>query len=123
MSKPTILVVEDEQPLRQMLHEVLSLEGYLVELAINGQEAIDILKKDDTIRRIMLLDLVMPIVDGWGVVRWIVEHPEVKANTRIVLMSANERLKLASDLEHDAELAKPFGIDRMIEIITPYVQN
>ncbi len=116
-TRPTILIVDDELSLRDMLTSVLQLEGYSVELATNGQEAIDILQRSPATRRIVLLDLVMPILDGWGVVRWLVEHPEVKANVKVILMSANERLRQASDLEHDAELEKPFGVDNLLLVL------
>ncbi len=116
-TQPVVLVVDDELSLRQMLGESLTLEGFTVEIATNGQEAITILESAPGTRRVMLLDLYMPVMDGWAVVRWLVEHPEIKEQTTIVLMSANERLKQASDLEHDAELPKPFGIDRVLELI------
>ena len=115
--RPTVLIVDDELQLREMLSEVLTLDGYDVEIATNGQEAITILQNIPVKTRIMLLDLVMPIIDGWGVVRWVVEHPEVKTQTKVVLMSANERLMTANDVEHDAELAKPFGIDLLLAIL------
>ncbi|HKD76771.1 MAG TPA: response regulator [Ktedonobacterales bacterium] len=114
-----ITVVEDEQQLRDMLNQVLTLEGFTLEITKNGQEVISLLEKTPTTPRVMLLDLVMPVLDGWGVVRWLVEHPDIKANTKLVLMSANERLKMASDIERDAELEKPFGIDRLLAILTP----
>ena len=100
-----------------MLEQVLKLEGYPYEIAKNGQEAITLFQQSPDKRRSILLDLFMPVIDGWGVVRWLVEHPEVKAHTKVILMSANEQLKKASDLEHDAELSKPFGVDHMLAIL------
>jgi CheY-like chemotaxis protein len=111
-----ILCVDDEPAILAMLQAVLTDGGYTFELAKNGQEAIDTLQASPMVPRIMLLDLQMPIVDGWGVVRWLVEHPDIKAVTKIVLMSANERLRTASDLEHDGELAKPFGVDTLLAL-------
>ncbi len=115
--RPTVLIVDDESALRQMLSEAIGLEGYTIELAANGQEAIDILEKAPNIQRVMLLDLTMPVLDGAGVVRWLVEHPAIRAQTKVVLMSANHKLKTAFDLDHDAELAKPFGIDNVLALL------
>ncbi len=112
-----ILCVDDDPAILRMLTEVLTDGGYTFELAKHGQEAIDTLQASPAVPRIMLLDLQMPIVDGWGVVRWLVEHPDIKAVTKIVLMSANERLRTASDLEHDSELEKPFGIDTLLALL------
>src|SRR5262245_55690503 len=58
-----VLVVEDEQESRETLRELLELEGYVVETAVNGQEALDKLKHVDPC--LILLDLFMPVMDGW----------------------------------------------------------
>lgn len=117
-TRPTILIVDDEASLRDMLSSVLRLEGYSLETAANGQEAIDILQRAPQVQRVMLLDLLMPIMEGSGVVRWLVEHPDARAHTKIILMSANHNLRAAMDLVHDGELAKPFGVDTMLETVT-----
>jgi two-component system, chemotaxis family, chemotaxis protein CheY len=119
MGKPVVLIVDDDPKILDMLTQVLTLEGYPIERAINGHEAIKHLEEASD-RRILLLDLVMPLMDGWGVVRWMIEHPNVKARTKIILMSANERLKQASDIEHDAELPKPFDLDKLLAILQSF---
>ncbi len=116
-TRPTILIVDDEATLRDMISSVLKLEGLPLEFAANGQEAIDILQSSPQVQRIILLDLVMPVVDGTGVVRWLIEHPDVKAHTKIILMSATHNLRAAADIIHDDELPKPFGVDLMLQKI------
>jgi CheY-like chemotaxis protein len=115
--RPLILFVDDDPPIQDMLSSVLLMEGFPYEMARNGQEAIDILAKSPGTRRIMLLDLLMPVVDGAGVVRWLFEHPDIRANTKIILMSANNTLKAAFDLDHDGELEKPFGVDKLLDAL------
>jgi CheY-like chemotaxis protein len=122
-TRPTILVVDDEPALRDMLTSVLKLEGYSVEVAPDGQDAINIMQNAPTTRRVILLDLLMQNVNGAGVVRWLVEHPDIRANSRIILMSANNNLKAAFDLTHDGELSKPFGVDAMLETIGKFSQH
>lgn len=116
---PTVLIVDDEAPLRGMLQDAMTLEGYAIELATNGQEAIAMLQQHPDIKRVMLLDLMMPILDGSAVVRWLIEHPEIRQNVRIVLMSGNSRLQEYAHLEHDAMLAKPFGMDTVLNLLSP----
>jgi CheY-like chemotaxis protein len=115
-TRPLILVVDDEHSMQDMLSSVLAAEGFPHEVARGGQEAIDILATSPTKQRIMLLDLTMP-VPGASVVRWLVEHPDIRAHTKIILMSANHNLRAAMDLVHDDELAKPFGVDTLLALI------
>ena len=68
-SKPTILIVDDDPYIRKMLAEVLGLEGYPYETATNGQEALEALDKSGP--RLILLDLLMPVLDGRGVMNWL----------------------------------------------------
>jgi len=111
-SKPTILIVDDDPYIRKMLAEVLGLEGYPYETATNGQEA---LGKSGP--RVILLDLLMPVLDGRGVMNELRASPEVRARHRVVLVSANDRLEAARDLEPDSMLAKPFTADQLLNII------
>src|SRR3712207_6404701 len=62
-----LLVVEDDQDIRETLQQALELEGYQVSTAGNGKEALDILHLADPPSRphLILLDLMMPIMDGW----------------------------------------------------------
>ena len=60
-----VLVVEDEEESRETLRELLELEGYEVQTAVNGKEALD--KLDAFEPCIILLDLFMPVMDGWQV--------------------------------------------------------
>lgn len=122
-TKPTVIIVEDDPAIRDFMHEVLKPMDCSVALATNGEEAVQILERSPEQRWIMLLDLTMPIRDGWWVVRWLVEHPAMRARTHIILMSAAERLRMASDLEHDGELVKPFDIDTLLRYIMPLLQQ
>jgi CheY-like chemotaxis protein len=113
--KPTILIVDDDPAIRKMLAEVLTLDGYPYETATNGQEALEALGKSGP--RLILLDLLMPVLDGRGVMNELRASPEVRARHRVVLVSANDRLEAARDLEPDSMLAKPFTADQLLNII------
>jgi DNA-binding response OmpR family regulator len=67
--RPKALVVEDDEPIRVMLSHVVEHQGFNVETARDGVEAIERLDGDGY--NVILLDLMMPRVDGYGVLAWI----------------------------------------------------
>ena len=60
-----ILVVEDERGQREALAEVLSRLGYEVQCAANGSEALELMRRSESLPGLILLDLMMPVMDGW----------------------------------------------------------
>ena len=113
--KPTVLIVDDEEPIRKMLVEVLSLEGYPTETATNGREALDALAKGGP--RVVLLDLLMPVLDGRGVMQHLQANPAERARHRIILISALINLESHRDLQADGELSKPFTVDKLLNTL------
>ncbi len=63
--KAKILVVEDELSQREALAEVLSRLGYEVQCAANGSEALALMRHSESLPGLILLDLMMPVMDGW----------------------------------------------------------
>ena len=73
---PKALVVEDDEPIRQMLTKVIQREDIAVDAAVDGVEAIECLDRDGY--DVIVLDLMMPRIDGYGVLRHMQEHhPEL----------------------------------------------
>ena len=72
-----ILIAEDNAVNRELLHELLETRGHTVLEACNGQEALDILEK--TKPDLLLLDIGMPVLDGFAVLRKIRENPRLAA--------------------------------------------
>src|SRR5260221_4988675 len=93
---PTVLIVDDDPAIRKMLVEVLSLEGYATETAVNGRDALDKLATSGP--RIVLLDLLMPEVDGRGVVEGLDADPAEREGHRFILVSAWTNLVTARGL-------------------------
>jgi CheY-like chemotaxis protein len=112
---PTVLIVDDDPAIRKMLVEVLSLEGYPTETAVNGREALEILAKSGP--RVVLLDLLMPEVDGRGVMAALSAQPEEREKHRIILVSAWTYLEQSRDLEADGTLAKPFHVNQLLNVL------
>jgi CheY-like chemotaxis protein len=112
---PTVLIVDDDPAIRKMLVEVLSLEGYPTETAVNGREALDLLARGGA--RVVLLDLLMPVLDGRGVMTALQADPTERARHRVILVSAVHNLESARDLEPDSVLSKPFTVDQLLNVV------
>jgi two-component system KDP operon response regulator KdpE len=111
VSGERILVVDDEPQIRRALRTALSGHGYQVELAADGEEALAALAA--RLPDAVVLDLVMPNVDGFEVVR----QTRTWASVPIVVLSARgqERDKVeALDLGADDYLTKPFGMPELL---------
>jgi CheY-like chemotaxis protein len=109
-----VLIVEDDADLREMMAQLLSLEGYRAETASNGREALKYLERGDR-PDVILLDLMMPIMDGWEFRRRQVENPEL-AQVPVVVLSALDQAR-AADLGGTAFLKKPLDFDRLLELV------
>jgi len=80
--KPRALVIDGEEPIRQMIARVLARDGFVVEAASDGHEAIKMLDRGGY--DFVVLDLMMPRVDGFGVLRHLKEsHPELLPNVLV----------------------------------------
>ena len=112
---PTILIVDDDPAIRKMLVEVLSLEGYPTETAVNGREALDLLARGSA--RVVLLDLLMPVMDGRGVMNELRANPAERSRHKVILVSAIGNLEGAQDLEPDSVLPKPFTVEQLLNVV------
>jgi DNA-binding response OmpR family regulator len=83
--KKSILLVDDEKNLVDMVTEILEIEGYKVIPAFNGEECLKVLKKQRV--DLIILDLMMPKADGWVIYRKIKETPEW-SDVRIMILTA-----------------------------------
>lgn len=117
-----ILVVDDEAVIRDMMVDILDLEGYPVEVARNGREALD---KVRTARPqtgyLIFLDLMMPVMDGHEFCRLLSEDASVRQQHVIVIMSALDQLLQAKSLHADQAMPKPFQMEDVMQIIQTYM--
>jgi len=89
--RSTILVVEDEADSRETLREILELEGYKVRTAVNGREALDTLDAIGDQICIVLLDLFMPVMDGWQVINELKASGRLATTQVVIITSAAHR--------------------------------
>ncbi len=107
-----VLVAEDDKYIRDGLREILETEGYIVIVASNGKEALDLFKtqKPDFI----CLDIMMPEMNGYDVCR---EVRKVNSNIPVIFISAkSEEIDKVLGLELGADdfIVKPFGVKEVI---------
>lgn len=116
-----ILIVEDDYQLRDLLKIVLTDEGFEVDIAPDGQVAIAHLteaKVAKTLPKLILLDLNMPIVDGWKVAAWLNADIELRNIPLVVTSATQEHGEQAKALYADAYLVKPFTTDEILGIVS-----
>ncbi|HVX92593.1 MAG TPA: response regulator [Candidatus Dojkabacteria bacterium] len=87
MIKKTILIIEDEQSLLDSYSEVLTNEGYNVVKATDGYKGIDILKKNHASINLILLDLMMPGIDGLEVLRTIKSDKTMYGDVPVIILT------------------------------------
>ena len=114
-----ILVVDDDAEIRELLHDLLTDEGFRVNVASDGKEALDILQREGG--WVILLDLMMPRMTGQQVVDRLKTDQTLLQDNKVVLMSAGWRLAreghaLKSDIVV-AALPKPFEIDEVLSLL------
>src|SRR5262245_62354165 len=93
-----VLIVEDDADLRDMMAQLLSMQGFKAATVANGREALDYLRSGSR-PDLILLDLMMPVMDGWEFRRQQVADPEL-AGVPVVILSAVEAPR-ATDVPAD----------------------
>jgi CheY-like chemotaxis protein len=112
----TILIVEDDTATRDALTLILSAEGFAVVGAANGEEALGVLRSESP-PDLILLDLMMPIMDGWQFRREQSVDPRLSAIPVVVLSADGNVQQKAASLRVAAYLQKPVDVDNLLEVI------
>ena len=115
----TVLVVDDDPVIRDMMVDILDLEGYPIQVARNGNEALNLLRGRENY--LVFLDLLMPGLSGHEVCEMLDAEPQVRSRHIIVLMSALDRLEEARSLHVDAVMPKPFVVEDVMRVIEPWM--
>jgi CheY-like chemotaxis protein len=118
----TVLIVEDEPDIRELVREVIEEEGYSVAAAANGKEAQDYLLSAGP-PSLILLDLMMPIMNGWDFLAWLRSQPEPLASVNVVVVSAasSDRIATAtSTYSAVAAVRKPLTVSQLLGTVGRY---
>lgn len=113
-SPPLILIVDDDADMREAVQAALSAKGYRTETAGNGEEALQ--RVAATVPNLILLDMRMPIMDGWTFAQTL--RDRYGRRIPIVVVTAAEDSKLRADeIGANADLGKPFEMVRLHEVV------
>lgn len=117
VARPGVMVVEDDLAVRETVQELLEEEGYRVIPASNGREALEHLRRAAA-PSVILLDLMMPVMDGWQLRAELARDPRL-SGIPVVVMSADERVQQkVQGLSVAAVLQKPVTLDDLLATVS-----
>lgn len=114
MTGDRILVVDDDENIRQIVRLCLSDEGYAVDEAANGEAALAVIQEFKP--RLILLDLRMPVMDGWEFARRYRSTPGPHVPI-VAFVAALNATQDCADLEPATILTKPFDLDDLLAAV------
>lgn len=122
-TRGTIVVVEDNPMLLQGLDRALTANGYRVETASSGKAALEMLERADIDPDLLLLDVMMPGLTGFDVLRTVRAHPEQQHVPVVMITAATDRsVREAARNEGATDLLiKPFNLAELLERIDHHV--
>jgi len=115
--KPVILVIDDDDEIRTMIQDVLEDQGFLVESAANGRLALEMLDRERALPALILLDLMMPEMDGWEFRRRQEELPRLAGIPVVVFSGSLEGREAPLSLHAAATMNKPLGLGDLVTLV------
>ena len=113
----TVLIVEDDQDIRESLAEILATEGYTVRTAGNGQDALEMLKLQRPC--LVLLDLMMPVMNGWQVAAEIRDNPKLPTIPFCILSAISDQAPAGTV----CILRKPLDLEKLLAVVHRYCSD
>lgn len=113
-----VLVVEDEAYLCELIGDVIESEGHKVRKASNGLEALERIRERKP--GLILLDLMMPIMDGWEFMEALRANPEWDGMPIVIITAIYDVKRTQEETGARAVITKPFDIDQITEIVRLY---
>jgi CheY-like chemotaxis protein len=111
-----ILIVDDDPPIRNLLRQVFVRIGFSAREARDGQEAVEIIATD--VPKLMMLDLMMPRMNGWQVLEYLRENGLLERIPVVVLTAVGaHRTESLNEFGVRAILSKPFEIQELIRTV------
>jgi len=115
---PRILVVEDDEDAREAMVALLQMKGYRAVPAGNGKEALDYLHQAP-VPDLIILDLWMPVMDGWQFRAEQIKDPRLKKVPVIVVTALSDR----ADVDANEVIIKPVDVDRLLTSVSQYCRR
>jgi CheY-like chemotaxis protein len=117
--KPCVLVVDDDADIRETLEIIFEANGYGVAKASNGQEALDLLATMPDRPCLILLDLMMPVLDGWSFFEAAQKNIDL-ANIPVVAITAFSDVEKVKPVPIKRILKKPLDVPQLVSVIKEY---
>jgi CheY-like chemotaxis protein len=116
----SILIIEDDEAIRETLASVLEDEGYQVQCAAHGRAALQQLRSGAPLPCLILLDLMMPIMNGWEF-RAEQLHDPALAHIPVIVLSADREVGArASEVSVQGYLSKPMDLTVLLDTVSQY---
>jgi two-component system, chemotaxis family, chemotaxis protein CheY len=117
--QPDILIVDDDPAILATVAEILHDEGYSVRTAANGMEGLAALEQQ--LPALVLLDMRMPVLDGWGFVQAMRERG--LRMPFVVLTAAQDARRWAQEVGASGFLAKPFDLLELLAVVQQFMRR
>ncbi|WP_224240365.1 response regulator [Hyalangium gracile] len=118
MKARPLLVVDDDADLREAITDVLRDAGYEVIVASNGRNALEVLARSNPLPGLVLLDMMMPVLDGAGFLAEVRKHPQFAA-VPVVVFSASASPNL-QELGARGWVRKPVDLEALLEVVSQH---
>jgi CheY-like chemotaxis protein len=115
-SAQTIMVIEDDEDILSTLQTFLEGEGYRVQAAANGREALEAIEVRGQLPTLILLDMRMPVLNGWQFAAAFREQYGGAAPI-VVMSAAADTAQRAREIGASGWLSKPFELSALLEIL------
>jgi CheY-like chemotaxis protein len=116
-----VLVVDDDEGIRMVMGKQLTTAGFDVLTAASGAEGLDALRREPTIR-VVLLDMIMPEMDGWGFRQIQIADTRLSQVPAVILTGAPLPSLVHQQLKAADYLLKPVGRDHLISVVANYCE-
>lgn len=117
-SRTQVLVVDDKESIREAVSEMLAIEDFEVKVATNGEEAIQVMTDNNI--DLVILDINMPITDGWETLRIIKDEYNGWPDTEVIMLTVHkepENPLKAWSIGASYYLPKPFSTANLLEVV------
>ncbi len=114
-----VLLVEDNRDIRETLELALEMGGFDVQVAANGVDALDSLRTAATLPSLIVLDLMMPVMDGYAFRAMQLKDPQL-SDIPVIVLTAHRDPREATALGVAGYLQKPVDLDALLETVAHY---
>jgi CheY-like chemotaxis protein len=116
----TILVIEDDEPIRSLIQHALELEGYTILVAGDGKEGLELLRK---VHRpcLILLDLMLPVMNGWEFLEELKRNKgDMLATIPVIITSAAGQAAVSAGQQAQGYIKKPIDLDLLLNQVAKF---